>query len=1053
MSSEDLGVFGFDDWDGAALPASTAIAGGPALLGDPGDQYPLAANAAAAPTNASSAKPVATIAQLADYLVNGFWAYNNTIAHHWASNTITFNINGLNAAEQTLALSALEAWHEVANVTFVQTSSSANITFVDTGSMAAVTNAVWNSSGIMSSAIVDISSDWITTDGGAYDGKTGIDSYGYQTYIHEIGHALGLGHQGPYNGSASYSTDAIYADDTWQYSIMSYFAEDNYSGSSYRYVVTPQMADIYAVDSIYGAATTTRTGNTVYGFNSNAGAIFNFANYSQPPAFTIYDSGGSNTLDCSGYSVAQTIDLHPGAFSSIGGLIHNIGIATNTIIQTAIAGSGNDSLIANDYGCTLVGGAGNDTLIGGAGADRLVAGSGADTMTGGAGADTFVFAAGDVTAASGTHDLITDFVSGVDHIDLSGIDAISTTSVQDAFRFIGLSGFDHTAGELDYRYNSSLGVTVVQGDINGDGIADFAIDLTGNIAIAASDLIGILTTPTTIESAGSISLVEMGANFYFNPVAGGAGVELKYQGSSVISGQFDPYVPVGVEQTASGYEVAFKNAAANQFSIWSTDSSGNFQSYTVYAGNSAALETLETSFHQDLNGDGVIGATITTIESAGATSLVEVGNNYFFDPVAGGAGVELKYQGAPVIWGQFDPYVAVGVEQTASGYEVAFKNAGANQFSIWSTDSSGNFQSYAVYAGNSTALESLETSFHQDLNGDGSIGFPVIEAAGATSLVEVGNNYFFNPVAGGTGVEMKYQGAPVISGQFDPYVPVGVEQTESGYEVAFKNAAANQFSIWSTDSSGNFQSYTVYAGNSAALETLETSFHQDLNGDGVIGATITTIESAGATSLVEVGNNYFFDPVAGGAGVELKYQGAPVIWGQFDPYVAVGVEQTASGYEVAFKNAGANQFSIWSTDSSGNFQSYAVYAGNSTALESLETSFHQDLNGDGVVGVLTATQLADNPAATSRAPALAEANFLFSSSAEPDITHPDTSRSTGGPLLNIGNKGGGMIGSISQTVFQAAPDDGHASLDNASFNVAAWVHYLNEVHTGGFLIH
>ena len=101
----------------------------------------------------------------------------------------------------------------------------------------------------MSSATVDISADWITTDGGAHDGKTGIDSYGYQTYIHEIGHALGLGHQGPYNGSAVYSTNALYANDTWQYSVMSYFSEPNYNGGSYRYVVTPQMADIYAVDS------------------------------------------------------------------------------------------------------------------------------------------------------------------------------------------------------------------------------------------------------------------------------------------------------------------------------------------------------------------------------------------------------------------------------------------------------------------------------------------------------------------------------------------------------------------------------------------------------------------------------------------------------------------------------------------------------------------------------------------------------------------------------------------------------------------------------------
>ena len=391
---------------------------------DGGRRRPLSAGgrtaAGSVDVSAASAKPVASIAQLADYLVNGFWQYNSTIAHHWASNTITYNITGLNSAEQFLAQSALQAWSEVANITFVQTSGAANITFTHNGTMQAYTSGSWYGSGAIASATVNISSDWITTDGGANDGKTGIDSYGYQTYIHEIGHALGLGHQGPYNGSASYSTNAVYANDTWQYSIMSYFAEHNYSGSSYRYVVTPQMADIYAVASIYGAATSTRTGDTVYGFNSNAGAVFNFATYSPAPALTIYDSGGNDTLDCSGYSAAQTIDLHAGAFSSVGGLVNNIGIALNAVIEKAIGGSGNDTLIASDTGCTLSGGGGNDTLIGGAGNDRLIGGSGVDNLTGGGGADTFVFLLGDSSAASGQHDRITDFVSGADHIDLSG---------------------------------------------------------------------------------------------------------------------------------------------------------------------------------------------------------------------------------------------------------------------------------------------------------------------------------------------------------------------------------------------------------------------------------------------------------------------------------------------------------------------------------------------------------------------------------------------------------------------------------------------------------
>ena len=92
---------------------------------------------------------------------------------------------------------------------------------------------------------------------------------------------------------------------------MSYFSQHNYSGSSYRYVVTPQMADIYAAVSMYGAATSTRTGDTVYGFNSNAGAIFNFGTYTSAPALTIYDSGGTDTLDCSGYSSPKESTFEP----------------------------------------------------------------------------------------------------------------------------------------------------------------------------------------------------------------------------------------------------------------------------------------------------------------------------------------------------------------------------------------------------------------------------------------------------------------------------------------------------------------------------------------------------------------------------------------------------------------------------------------------------------------------------------------------------------------------------------------------------------------------
>ena len=122
------------------------------------------------------------------------------------------------------------------------------------------------------------------------------------------------------------------------------------------------------------------------------------------------------------------------------------------------------------------------------------------------------------------------------------------------------------------------------------------------------------------------------------------------------------------------------------------------------------------------------------------------------------------------------------------------------------------------------------------------IGFvtSVIESFGSTSLTQVGNNfYLYN--SGGTGPELKFVGAAVVSGQFaGGLAPIGAELTASGYDVAWKAMGADQYTVWSTDSSGNCTGNLTgtVSGTSTALESLESVFHQDLNGDGVIGLAI-----------------------------------------------------------------------------------------------------------------------------------------------------------------------------------------------------------------------
>ena len=233
----------------------------------------------------------------------------------------------------------------------------------------------------------------------------------------------------------------------------------------------------------------------------------------------------------------------------------------------------------------------------------------------------------------------------------------------------------------------------------------------------------------------------------------------------------------------------------------------------------------------------------------------------------------------------------------------------------------------------------------------------MIQNDGSTSLTEVGNHYYYLDGSNGSGPTLKYKGRSVTAGEFGAWTPIGAIQTASGYDVAWKNTGTGQYTVWSTDSNGNYKGNLTggaVSGTSSALESLEPVFHQDLNRDGVIGLTTKkVIQTDGSTSLTEVANQYYLDG-SNGSGPALKYKGANVTAGEFGAWTPIGAIQTASGYDVAWKNTGTGQYTVWSTDSNGNYKGFltgGAVSGTSSALESLEPIFHQDLNRDGVIGL------------------------------------------------------------------------------------------------------
>lgn len=366
--------------------------------------------------------------------------------YRWTGTTITYGFaqavgaiyaglgesagfTALNAVQQSVAMLALRLWDDLIGPDFQAVTGQDDFTSVDI-------EFGFSRSGVdyAHAYFPEIGSVWFNP---SYDRGTDsltapeIGSHGFSVYIHEIGHALGLDHMGDYDGAGSW-TPAAYQDST-VYSVMSYFGPNWGGGANngeglvawadwvgsdavLRSPQTPMPSDILAIQAIYGVETTTRAQDTVYGFYSTvageSGAIYDFTRNIHP-ILTIFDSGGEDTLNLSGWKTDSFVDLEPGSFSSANAMTNNIAIAHDCWIENAIGGYGSDVILGNALPNRLSGGAGDDmisamegddVLLGAGGDDMLAGMDGNDRLSGGGGNDLLDGGDGDDILSGGKGD-------------------------------------------------------------------------------------------------------------------------------------------------------------------------------------------------------------------------------------------------------------------------------------------------------------------------------------------------------------------------------------------------------------------------------------------------------------------------------------------------------------------------------------------------------------------------------------------------------------------------------------------------------------------------
>ncbi len=365
------------------------------------------------------AKPVYTDQQIADQLTrDGFHWNDTTITYAFPTTGGQSGSYGVDATQQAWIREAIALVGDVVDLSFVEVSSGTSADIEFRNAVGGGTYTSWSYNYFtreFGAADVYLDQTWSSNQ----PANLSYGSYGFTTILHEFLHGMGLAHPGDYDagsgGTITYAGNAEFEQDTHRYSVMSYFnAYEDGSGTSHYfwdgstwqwyYPQSPMVYDILALqEGSFGgyfggnaANTSTRTGDTTYGYNATADRdIFDFT-INAAPVLTIYDAGGTDTLDLSGDNASRAvqpiydasgqltgwqevsstyvraIDLHEGAYSSTHGLTNNIGIAFGTVIENAVGTNYRDIITGNDVANRLEGLAGDDTLYGKGGNDTAV---------------------------------------------------------------------------------------------------------------------------------------------------------------------------------------------------------------------------------------------------------------------------------------------------------------------------------------------------------------------------------------------------------------------------------------------------------------------------------------------------------------------------------------------------------------------------------------------------------------------------------------------------------------------------------------------------------